>query len=363
MIFSKNVIVKAFVEFSDSGIAELAKDTLHETCINNFGKARIYFSNRDQIVCSNNFLDFWDCNQQFVKEGLTNSSTKDEFHFDNDPSPRDNLEMLNFSLGINSPIKLKHEFNLSGGMESQVSRWTFGDNKVSVKRSSLDSPTSINRLMSECSFGDGKQLDLKLMPMVPSKVVLVSNLENFFDSSKEVFNLFSCFGNLNKILFMKNLQKALIEFASVESAQLCIDHINKKQIDTLTLRISFSKYQKIDLKKSNKSENSQQFNDVYVVLNEQNRFTDLSVRFSPPSQSVMVLIEKRPDLNYTDSCLLIKEAVSRLEVQTFGEKIDYQHSKCIRMTFGVQSIHNAILVVTKLHGSYVKSSSLDVNFC
>lgn len=46
----------------------------------------------------------------------------------------------------------------------------------------------------------------------PSKVVLVSNMDNIFQSAREVFNLFSCFGNIKKVLLMKNLNKALVEY-------------------------------------------------------------------------------------------------------------------------------------------------------
>jgi len=41
--------------------------------------------------------------------------------------------------------------------------------------------------------------------MIPSKVILVSNLNNIFENAIEIHNLFSCFGNIVKILLMKNL--------------------------------------------------------------------------------------------------------------------------------------------------------------
>lgn len=41
--------------------------------------------------------------------------------------------------------------------------------------------------------------------MPKSSVILVSNLDNCFKTAKSIFNVFSVFGNIEKILLMKNL--------------------------------------------------------------------------------------------------------------------------------------------------------------
>ena len=41
--------------------------------------------------------------------------------------------------------------------------------------------------------------------MPKSPVILVSNLDNCFKNAKQIFNVFSVFGNIEKILLMKNL--------------------------------------------------------------------------------------------------------------------------------------------------------------
>jgi hypothetical protein len=362
MIFSKTTIVKAFIEFDDASVAELVKETLHESCVDNLGRARLYYSNREQIVCSNNFLDYWDSSMQSLKEGVTKNSTIEEQFGASNSSPRE--PDLNFSLswGPASPSKINNHLNFSDGLEYEPTRWTLGENRILLKRSSLNSQASPQRLMSETSIGESRGLDVKPVPLTPSRVVLASNLENFFTSAKEVFNLFSCFGNLAKVLFMKNLQKALVEFSSVDGAQSCIDHLNKRQLDTISLRISFSKYQKIDLKKSTKNENSQQFNDVLITTSELDRFTHKNPKATTPSDSVLIAVQKRSDMNNTDICLLVKEAVKALGVQTFGEKIDYQDPREIRMIVNMQFVSNSILVITKLHGTYVKNCLLSVSF-
>lgn len=90
----------------------------------------------------------------------------------------------------------------------------------------------------------------------PSKVVLISNLEGNFDSAKEVFNLFSSFGNIKKVLLMKNLNKAMIEYYQTESSLLCALNVNNLKLTNTELRVNYSKYQSIDLDRNNKNQNA-----------------------------------------------------------------------------------------------------------
>ena len=83
-----------------------------------------------------------------------------------------------------------------------------------------------------------------------SKVVLISNLENHFENAQEVHNLFSTFGNIRKVLLMKNLNKALIEYFSTDSSLLCALNVNNLRLRNTELRVNYSKYHSIDLSKS-----------------------------------------------------------------------------------------------------------------
>lgn len=89
--------------------------------------------------------------------------------------------------------------------------------------------------------------------MKPSKVILISNLDDIFKSAKEVFNFFSCFGNIRKILLMKNLNKAMVEYYDTDSSLLCAVNVNNLKILSTELRINYSKYTTINLDKNNKN--------------------------------------------------------------------------------------------------------------
>lgn len=66
--------------------------------------------------------------------------------------------------------------------------------------------------------------------MKPSKVVLASNLNDAFINAREVFNFFSCFGNIKKILLMKNLNKVMIEYYETDSSLICAVNVNNLKL-------------------------------------------------------------------------------------------------------------------------------------
>lgn len=108
--------------------------------------------------------------------------------------------------------------------------------------------------------------------MKPSKVVLISNLADIFKNAKEVFNFFSCFGNIKKILLMKNLNKTMVEYYDTESSLLCAVNVNNLKLEDTELRINYSKYPTIDLDKNNKNTNSVNFNEIFIPSKEDHRY-------------------------------------------------------------------------------------------
>lgn len=108
--------------------------------------------------------------------------------------------------------------------------------------------------------------------MKPSKVILASNLNDIFKNANEVFNLFSCFGNVKKILLMKNLNKTMVEYYDTESSLLCAVNLNNLKMDDTELRINYSKYATIDLEKNNKNTNSVNFNEIFIPGTDDHRY-------------------------------------------------------------------------------------------
>ncbi len=74
MIFLKTGMIKAFVEFADVESAITAREMLHEGTVDNFGKAKLYYSNREKITCSSNYLDYWEA--EGSESGNSNQTKK-----------------------------------------------------------------------------------------------------------------------------------------------------------------------------------------------------------------------------------------------------------------------------------------------
>ncbi len=86
----------------------------------------------------------------------------------------------------------------------------------------------------------------------PSRVILISNLGNVFRGAEELFNLLSCFGIVVGIIFMRNKQKAFLEYSTIESATECITNLNGLSFGPTCFSVIFSKYQNISfINKSN----------------------------------------------------------------------------------------------------------------
>ena len=70
IIFSKKDLLKAFIEFNELKSSIEAKKILHETFLNNYGKARIYFSKRKELSFSNRYLEYWDYSENKNEKSL-----------------------------------------------------------------------------------------------------------------------------------------------------------------------------------------------------------------------------------------------------------------------------------------------------
>ncbi len=160
--------------------------------MNNLGKARLYCSDRQELSFSNKYLEYWDYSAK--KDNLSNASTKME------------------ETGKQSTIPhfdLAHLPRAKGSFQSLPEDQTGLEPRVSSSKSLPP------------------QSDISFKPkLCPSKVVLVSNINGTFDSVQDIYNFFSCYGDICKMIFLKNLQKAMIQFTQFEYSVFCVNNIN-----------------------------------------------------------------------------------------------------------------------------------------
>ena len=77
-----------------------------------------------------------------------------------------------------------------------------------------------------------------------SRVLYVKGLEGRDIKVEMLYNIFSNFGNILKILFIPSKTSALIEFENAEYSTICMDYLNNIVFMGKPLRVIFSFFEK-----------------------------------------------------------------------------------------------------------------------
>ena len=118
---------------------------------------------------------------------------------------------------------------------------------VSLKSPQIPSVNSFNNLNLSSSPNNGTtQNDIRIgsasnfnvFAGEASKVLFIKGLEDQRLKVQIIYNLFSNFGNITKIIFMRNKSGALIEFQSIEYATIAKDFLNNLNFFSNYLRVS-----------------------------------------------------------------------------------------------------------------------------
>lgn len=114
-----------------------------------------------------------------------------------------------------------------------------------------------------------------------SRVLYVKGLNNKQISVRYVYNLFSNFGDIKRIIMLRMKEVALIEFETLEFAKLAKDNLNNLYFFDDYLKISFSNYKEIIPKNISKNTMKE---DLMICEKSQNRFknNEKSLNINPP---------------------------------------------------------------------------------
>lgn len=375
IVFTRKVLLKAFLEYDDFAGAEKAKNALHEKFVKNYGKARLYFSPMQEIKYSNKYIEFWEdtngskgnhsnidnsTNASLIKPG-SNNSNKLIFRKNSLKAAFMNIhpESNNQSFSNSTDRRVTKESNVApstreiNAFNAQSCLFT----ALNQDEKQYESKTCYNYLKSS----NKKQKEAKTTKL--SKVILVSNLANVFKNADEIFNLFSSFGNIVKILMMKNLQKALIEYTEIHFASEAITNTNNLSLGETRLRVNYSKYKTIDLLRNNQSENSMQFNEVIVVPPIKDRYKSTpNPIINPISSTLLVSFPKIGNVQTLDIYLYIERICRPIKTRLVNNKSLIGKCEVVNMLFSFQNIESAVYVMYKSHNSIVKGTLLDVFF-
>lgn len=376
IIFTRKVLLKAFLEYDDFETAETAKNSIHEKFVKNYGKARLYFSPMQDLKYSNKYLEYWEESSQeiplFVEDDISTKLSAKQSVSEN--SNVISFRKDSFQSCIQNPGMPRGQYTLFSN-SSELS-------ESSLNRDSFLSNINLIFNSQQCVFNTGvsssnytrfSQLELceeqstiepeNVDVLSLSKVILISNLSHVFKNTEELFNLFSAFGNIAKILFMKNLQKALVEYVEAKYASEAVTHLNNTVLGDTILRISYSRYRTIDLGKNNKNENSMQYNEVLIVPSMRNRYKSNSqFKINAPSSTLLITTPKIGGIQYEDIYHAIERFRKPLKTKIVKNKSMFGSSEIINLLFSFENVETAIYVMCKCHNNIVKGALLDIFF-
>ncbi len=353
MILSKNSNLKAFVEYKEVSEAKQAMEKLNQQDIGKLGQVQLFSSNIDQLNQSQNYVEFWDlqknqhCSSNLEDDVSTKVSSRNNSVRGSLRRGFDDYLSKNQRKTVNT-FGRKSSFKLQKRVKSNS--FNFGSRKTIVLEKSSKFKKSVLKPRQLLSFKSNMQ---------PSKVILISNLSNIFSSSKEIHNLFRCFGDVNKVLYMKNLQKAMVQYVSLEGSKRCLMNINCFQNKETNLKVNYSKYQFIDLKKNNKNRKSIQFNDVFVPMIKSHFSNDFNSKNI--SRNINLVAKKTDGLKSIDLYLFIEQKTLPKKIKILQDE-KLLNPENISFHLEYESLHNAMMAMIKCHGQTIKNSIIKLNF-
>ena len=223
-------------------------------------------------------------------------------------------------------------------------------NNIDYKTLSQMDKEALLKLHSNLSAIVGKDSEGK-----KCAVLHVNGLEHPEIKVQMLYNIFSNFGNITKIIFMRNKASALIEFETVDYAAIAKDYLNNIVFMGKPLRINYSNYPSIQIRnKQNKGPE-----ETFVGNQRTFRFNkNKNISINPPSQVLHI-------------SNLVKDACEdQSTLRSHFEK--YGKVEAIKFLFGdngknmcllkMPSIEDALKAMAHLHDFEIGGRRIQISF-
>lgn len=385
MLFSKRLLLKAFVEYATAEEAAAALAFLHDCQLNSVGKVQVYFSALQALESSERCLEYKEYpveRRASVSEHLavTNLSKteakaladtvlKSDFAESrqrmNQPGRRvlgDRQNFLNSRISVpTSAFKRASEpVMVIGGSDEFQPNHNFNTQplpnefnlfqapRIQTPATAAQPASAFLHQSQNQSTAQGHQI--KDMP--PSPVLLISNLDECFFTATELYNVFSCFGNISKLILMKNVKKAMIEYLSTEAAAAAKKGMNLRLFGQTKIKLNFSKYRKINLKKNNKSDNSQHYNEVLIVSPEMQRYSDSTAHeANGPSDTLLYVIPEKKGLSSMELFMHLQTLAKVTGTRALAVEKENEDRRVAKVLFKFRSQTEAIKALALSHNT------------
>ena len=220
---------------------------------------------------------------------------------------------------------------------------------------SFDKSLSIDLINSPLSLSNqsDKTNDHRSAKKQNSRVLLISNLGDF-KKAKDLGRFFRCYQGLNKVLFMENSKKGLLEFDDPIAAKKCCEGVNRFE-KNIKIRAGYSKkYEELQMNGDNLGENSRKYNKWYLLTFEKVRIFDETYVYGDISRYVqsflIILPQCLPSENLFDGLIQLLMRIQKhikknpirshhFEIVNFRIIDIYKYSAIIKFTEYFDAVH------------------------
>ncbi|CAK81495.1 unnamed protein product (macronuclear) [Paramecium tetraurelia] len=226
LIFERGKANKAFVEYYDVKHAiEARKDKLGKYLAEGEGKLTIHFSrlkNLDlEVVDKSRGTDY-------TQASSTNSDTMKHSNTDDPNVLRQQIESFTRTFTQTS------QRNLTPARNDEINN---------LLNSDSDDDIDIWKQQKQ----QGPQISQDVQNMItqkPSKIIKVTSIDDRV-TAKMLYNIFNKFGNVEELLYEKQMQRVFVRYQTIEFAQIAKEYLNNIQFFDQQWRISYHPLQQL----------------------------------------------------------------------------------------------------------------------
>lgn len=247
-IFNRKVLIKAFVEFAGAAEAEAAVRVCHNQ-MTTFGKMEIFLSTKKSIikrtkssalnVASLGNLADLTRSPKNPKLAFLSTLTTDSFQ----ALPRPESPTRDLGLG-RLPCNASHSPDCEQRTASNLNDLLLGDSCFNCDSNACLGSGPLLPLEAEAP-PESKKMRVLMVNRINAKLVTVTHL----------FNLFGCYGNVNKVLINKENNYALVQFQTHSQALNACERLKNLDFFGQTLKIKISRYPSLNFKTLEKEHN------------------------------------------------------------------------------------------------------------
>lgn len=354
-IFSRDVLIKAFIEISDDSVENCIENTHLQ--IFQIGKLKVYVSHKNNVTFDRDL-------KTIISESahLKTSTSQLNSYFMQNSEARSQSYKMAMKSGKNNTIK-KTTFKLSNISQSEEDLDQIFDDGMFIDYKNIKSVTEINSKIPDLVRYYPVSLEAiqhakssHLAQNNSSKVLVVNRVNTIDVNCLMLMNLFGCFGNIKKILLNLKSAFALVEMETDEQGRMAIKHLNNVIFFGSNLKVKTSKYNTVSSKSLEKEKNP----DVQFLRGHYKYFRykeDLQIKVNKPSNIVHVTF-----LSGNFTSYLLYKLVSQINEPAKIVKMNKNSIVSEMYLVEFETVNQAIEVLSVLHNKKIDGKLLKISF-